>query len=429
DDSGGIHHLKDENPSEWKNISLSWMMNEAIMAGLILKIPGGDWLVEDLCKKLPVNSLMSKWWPLEWLPLIRATRRDSKDITRRPNRGRGRMMYPGQKIHASVAYGPAGYTPRAVFIPDQQWPEKWEQLVGQGKSGALGSVASWRGCLDMDVFDINAAPTLVELIRIEGTSRGVAHHILKKLDFIASLQGGKNAIAEVPKVLDTLTKFLPHGEPTAELLLPSKKPTLETPELFMAVLKLLADLAISATPNSTLKEEVERALLGPFVCPTLVYIINNERAGERRPSSLISQYAKIFTALAPFSDVISAILNIQPSPICALVTLLGTSESAPAMNALAALKVSRNDLKELYQKADQLTLAVKGLVKLLRGAGTSDEVLAAAALMLSSIAAIGREFRAVVRVEITLSDGGLSAIKSNVELRMGPILDYPTIAG
>ncbi|KAF7974506.1 hypothetical protein HWV62_12076 [Athelia sp. TMB] len=376
-DVGGIHSVTDKDTSEWNNVPLSWMLNEAIMAGLLLKESGGSWLIKDLGKKPATISLEGMWWILEYLPLRRASRSDPNKTTR-----------------------PEGYEPRATFPPQSSPSLDWRELVAQGKSGALGSVAAWQPRLELDVFDIDAVSTLVEMLRDKNISESVADHTLRRIGFIVSLRGGQRAIVKVSNVMKTLESFLPREEPPSNVQ--STAPTI-TPNLFMATLKLLAQLATSvtsmsptkaATKNRVLKEQASEAILQSTIYRTLVDSMI--KSGEGRPSPLAGQYARTLTALTTLDKARSAIMQSNPSPLPILVKLLGTSEnSGPALSALAALQVTGKDLDD----KNQLGPAVEALIKLLRGSYVSSIPLTAA-LMLSSIAALGDKYTETVQLAI-----------------------------
>ena len=181
------------------------------------------------------------------------------------------------------------------------------------------------------------------------------------------LGGGQRAIVKVSNVMKTLENFLPREEPPSNL-----QPTAPaiTPNLFMATLRLLAQLATSVTSNSptkaakknrVLKEQAVEAVLRSPIYRTLVDSMI--KSGEGRPSPLAGQYARTLTALATLSscflviwlvevliDFVTdearfTIMQSDPSPLPILVKLLGTSEnSGPALSALAALQVTGKGL-------------------------------------------------------------------------------------
>lgn len=79
--SGGVHSIT-EKDAEMKNVSLSWMQNEALLAGLLFKESSGDWDIKDLGKKKPQSSLKHVWWALEYMPILRPSPIGSNTTTR-----------------------------------------------------------------------------------------------------------------------------------------------------------------------------------------------------------------------------------------------------------------------------------------------------------------------------------------------------------
>ncbi|KAG0694948.1 hypothetical protein DFH29DRAFT_1005894 [Suillus ampliporus] len=107
---------KTNHPSDFPNMPLLWMCEEAREAGLLLnprKVTFQDHKI--------TNSLTLLWWLFEMLP-IGHLQYNSNTHKTLPHRGRGRIIMPGQKIHESVLYRP-NYRPKAVFWDVQQWPE------------------------------------------------------------------------------------------------------------------------------------------------------------------------------------------------------------------------------------------------------------------------------------------------------------------
>ncbi|KZP18212.1 hypothetical protein FIBSPDRAFT_829469, partial [Athelia psychrophila] len=88
--------------SDMCSVPLLWMENEALMAGLHISRASINWKVQDLQESKPTVSLWAPWWPLECLPFRWKAHSDSGLLFRAPHWGAGRVIYPGQKIHASV---------------------------------------------------------------------------------------------------------------------------------------------------------------------------------------------------------------------------------------------------------------------------------------------------------------------------------------
>jgi hypothetical protein len=74
--------------------------------------------------------------------------------------GEGRVVYPGQKIHASVAFCKPTYRPKAR-IPDHPSLKDWGDLVHAGGRGRVDWATRMQDVLEMDIFDHEAAINVV----------------------------------------------------------------------------------------------------------------------------------------------------------------------------------------------------------------------------------------------------------------------------
>ncbi|KAF8575301.1 hypothetical protein K439DRAFT_1623713 [Ramaria rubella] len=105
---------------------LLWMSYEAISAGLLMKLSNPEWKWDRLGD---VNESLTGVWNLfEFMPLKRLSYENSTSTTFRWHRGKGRQIQSGQKVHASVAFSPSEYRPKAALPPDD-YPPKWEELI------------------------------------------------------------------------------------------------------------------------------------------------------------------------------------------------------------------------------------------------------------------------------------------------------------
>lgn len=95
------------------------------------------------------------------------------------------MIYPGQKIHASVAHGPSKYVPKAVFGEESNLT--WKDFIEQGLSGTLATASKWQNRVEMDIFDLSTAPKLVETLRDAEVFEDASLHRLKCLTFMTGL--------------------------------------------------------------------------------------------------------------------------------------------------------------------------------------------------------------------------------------------------
>lgn len=78
------------------------------------------------------------------------------------HRGKSRQIQPGQKIHASVAFSPQDYHPKAVFPPEERSKKIWGDLIKlKGKTTEFVYPEEWKDCLEMDMFDLNTANAVV----------------------------------------------------------------------------------------------------------------------------------------------------------------------------------------------------------------------------------------------------------------------------
>ena len=76
------------------------------------------------------------------------------------HRGRGRKIQPGQKIHASVAFSPSEYRPKAK-LPKRGSPPNWEGLIQLNGDTQFKYPKDWENWLDMDIFDLTTAQTVI----------------------------------------------------------------------------------------------------------------------------------------------------------------------------------------------------------------------------------------------------------------------------
>jgi hypothetical protein len=76
------------------------------------------------------------------------------------HRGRGRKIQPGQKVHASVAFSPLEYRPKAV-LPKRGSPSNWEGLIQLNGDTQFKYPKDWEDWLDMDIFDPTTAQTVI----------------------------------------------------------------------------------------------------------------------------------------------------------------------------------------------------------------------------------------------------------------------------
>ncbi|KAG1740615.1 hypothetical protein EDB19DRAFT_1587536, partial [Suillus lakei] len=90
------------DPLNFQDMPLLWMHEEALEAGLLLDPPKVAFRYDDFQEPKVTNSITLPWWLLEILPIRRLRYDNSNKHTILPNLGRGRIILPGQKVHASV---------------------------------------------------------------------------------------------------------------------------------------------------------------------------------------------------------------------------------------------------------------------------------------------------------------------------------------
>ena len=165
---------------------LLWISYEGIAAGLLMNPNTVEWKSEQLGN---VNkSLKGFYWLLEifwikqqsyngrdhnirrWVEQINASSWESLlNIWCSFHLGKGRPIKPGQKVHTSVAfskkYNPKKkYTPKAVF-PEGPDSPKWDHLIRSDsvtEHVMLNYTSSWMGWLELDIFDVSVASTVVD---------------------------------------------------------------------------------------------------------------------------------------------------------------------------------------------------------------------------------------------------------------------------
>jgi hypothetical protein len=96
--------------------------------------------------------------------------------------GQGRVIQPGQLIHASVAFKRGDrYTPKAEF-PAGMKGKSWEAIIGQGHKDDIGWADDLKDFLEMDLFDHSQAQSLIDDL---SQGKGNASDSLKRLSHFA----------------------------------------------------------------------------------------------------------------------------------------------------------------------------------------------------------------------------------------------------
>jgi hypothetical protein len=101
---------------------------------------------------------------------------------RLPHLGKGRMIRPGQMIHASVAFKPPSYRPKAT-LSGGLGHLQWNDLIATAKIGDLRLSDNWQGNLEMDLFDHSTAAGMFKVLENGDPSRTT--ELLDRLTILA----------------------------------------------------------------------------------------------------------------------------------------------------------------------------------------------------------------------------------------------------
>ncbi|KAF7441271.1 hypothetical protein PC9H_001620 [Pleurotus ostreatus] len=141
--------------------ALLWMSYEANTAGLKTHPSRVDWKWENLSEVH--ESLTAVWLPMEYLPVKRLSYKSATSTVWKPHAGQGRIIKPGQKIHASVAFCEDPYRPKAILPPNAT--RGWDALVGRGKRSDLQWTQGWEDLLEMDIFNQSTASQCLDTLK------------------------------------------------------------------------------------------------------------------------------------------------------------------------------------------------------------------------------------------------------------------------
>ncbi|KAG8772758.1 hypothetical protein FRC15_002527, partial [Serendipita sp. 397] len=234
-----------------------WMSLEAISCGLQLELNKYDWNWNDLDDVQ--KSLTGVWRSFEYLPIKRFTYKKEGGTTRRLHKGKGRTIYPGQRIHASVAFCKAEYKPKAILPRDRDHKWSWDKIVGKGEKEHTYWAREWGETLEMDMFNPEAAKEVLSKLQLESGNRKLW---LRRLTWMSLYPEGKNALIQVGAIPQMSELFFTPGTQYNEEgliafgnLLPAysrKGSHQDAKEMIEAVLSHLPDWQPGSPPQTTL---------------------------------------------------------------------------------------------------------------------------------------------------------------------------------
>ncbi|KAF7980226.1 hypothetical protein HWV62_39343 [Athelia sp. TMB] len=350
---------------------LLWMINEAAMAGLHFTQSTVEWKILNLKTRKPTRSLHTFWWFLEYCPIKRQSRSDRSDTSSwHVHAGKSRAIYPGQKIHASVAFKNRGYHPKAIFFPTPgasrksgkalqhqnlvKLPNPDTTALGLSESSeadrtpiaalASGGAANgpqlkrwndkeWALLLEQDLFDLEAEPHIFALLNVP-LSDSITLHVLNRLAFLASLRFERRA-DEIEE-----TELTEEEKNRSDVL----KSLLEREDrVFLGSVKLLGRLARSPGPKAY-RDTVRGVLVGYKWQKTQTVKPNILRAGGvveriiellKADTSVRGEAANTIVDIAMISEFQKNFAT--PAVADALVEMLSGVDATAAANSLVAL--------------------------------------------------------------------------------------------
>ncbi|KAJ7135949.1 hypothetical protein C8R44DRAFT_608626 [Mycena epipterygia] len=138
-------------------VPVLWMGHEALRAGLRIEGAPGDWKWEELETSEPTESLTGVWRFFEFLPFKRLSY-EKPGVTWWPHLSQGRVIKPGQRIHASVAFI-KNYRPKATL---PEGTKKWEDILCKGDKDGILWTRGLEDILERDLFDLSNTRVLIE---------------------------------------------------------------------------------------------------------------------------------------------------------------------------------------------------------------------------------------------------------------------------
>ena len=105
---------------------------------------------------------------------------DTTTYCRWPHLAGGRVVQPGQRIHASVAFASESYYPKAQFSKGMA-DIKWSDIVGKGDITDSGWISKFEHLLELDLFDLSATKDIIKKLHENPDQED----LFERLNFIA----------------------------------------------------------------------------------------------------------------------------------------------------------------------------------------------------------------------------------------------------
>jgi hypothetical protein len=93
----------------------------------------------------------------------------------------GRVIKPGQKIHASVPFIEKNYKPKANFA-DGMTRKTWDDILRKGKQDEISWAKEIEEILEMDLFDHSNVTTILNELELNLEN----FELIGRLEFLAS---------------------------------------------------------------------------------------------------------------------------------------------------------------------------------------------------------------------------------------------------
>ncbi|CAE6449562.1 unnamed protein product [Rhizoctonia solani] len=297
-------------------VPLSWMMDEAESAGLVL-LPRNIKACLTLTKADVVESLNGLWWFLELLPIPQRSH-NSDHTSWWPHLGKGRTIRCGQDLHWTVLAnhkhskqaqdsGVYAYQSKALVVVDDDAPWKLDRAIkemqGPGGAGAMKYLPKWEGDVDLiDTLKYQNQDQWLTKLSVYVTNPGNANRIWTYggADFLKELVDHKKdkQLAIARTIVRTVIGFrddmlskksqasqqqaAPAGKDTATLATTSNKPSIDNAA---AIILRLGDILPKCTRSSL------------ALCSE-----SADRNPNPEPSRLVSFFRWLKSAVVPVPD-------------------------------------------------------------------------------------------------------------------------------